>query len=83
VAYKTNRALERERREGHEATIRLLKEIEDWKFRATVLARLAADGPCFDSPVMVMAAKHIRDWILKEQCGLNPDGTKYEPSTPE
>ena len=38
------------------------------------MAKLAADGPCFYSPLDVMAAKEVRDRILWS-FGLNPDGT--------
>ena len=40
-----------------------------------LLARLAADGPAFDNPLVVAWAKHVRDRILREHFGLAPDGT--------
>lgn len=39
-----------------------------------VLARLAADGPAFDNPLAIIAAKHIRDRVLAD-INLNPDGS--------
>ncbi|HYF35134.1 MAG TPA: hypothetical protein VD994_07605 [Prosthecobacter sp.] len=40
---------------------------------AKLMARLAADGPCFDNPLEAMAAKNRRDELLAIQ-GLRPDG---------
>lgn len=41
----------------------------------SLLARLAADGPCFNNPLEAMAARKRRDLILSRQFRLNPDGT--------
>ncbi len=38
------------------------------------LAKLAAEGPCFDNPLIVYEVKKYRDQILRA-VGLNPDGT--------
>ncbi len=40
-----------------------------------LLAKLAADGPCFFSQQEVMEAKRLRDAILRRQFNLNPDGS--------
>jgi hypothetical protein len=48
-----------------------------------LLARLCADGPCFNNPLEVFAAKRRRDEILRED-GLKPDGTSiYSLVKPE
>jgi hypothetical protein len=39
-----------------------------------VMAKLAADGPCFFNPLEAMEAKRLRDEVLLAQ-GLAPDGT--------
>lgn len=39
-----------------------------------LLARLAAEGPAFDNPIICYQAKKVRDEILKH-LGMNPDGT--------
>jgi hypothetical protein len=39
------------------------------------LAKLAAEGPCFDNPLVIYEVKQLRDQILRDECGLNPDGT--------
>jgi hypothetical protein len=38
------------------------------------MAMLAADGPCFSNPLVVAETKQLRDKILRESCGLRPDG---------
>lgn len=40
-----------------------------------LLARLAADGPCFGTPVELEDAKLVRDRILRQFLNLNPNGT--------
>lgn len=40
-----------------------------------LMAMLAAEGPCFSSPITVAEAKKVRDQILASECNLNPDGT--------
>lgn len=53
-----------------------LRKISDAEFDNTkALAMLAADGPAFDNPLHVVAAKKIRDTILRLRCRLNPDGS--------
>ncbi len=44
-----------------------------------LLAKLAADGPCFFNPLDAMEAKIRRDVILSKEFGLNPDGTPIYP----
>jgi hypothetical protein len=39
-----------------------------------LMARLAADGPCFFNPLEAMAAKQRRNLLLAAQW-LNPDGS--------
>lgn len=39
------------------------------------LAKLAAKGPAFFNPMDAFYAESIRDTILRELCGMNPDGT--------
>lgn len=41
---------------------------------AAQMAMLAADGPAFYNPLIVVEAKQRRDEILKG-CGINPDGS--------
>jgi hypothetical protein len=60
------RRLRRQRRE-------LVKLVELYNFQRQQLAKLAADGPCFDNPLIVWEAKRIRDRILKDM-GLRADG---------
>jgi hypothetical protein len=39
------------------------------------LAKLAATEPAFCDPFEAVVAKSIRDRILQDKCGLNPDGS--------
>jgi hypothetical protein len=39
-----------------------------------LMAMLAAEGPAFDNPLIIMEAKMLRDEILREECKLAPDG---------
>ena len=41
-----------------------------------LLAKAASDGPCFYNPIEAMAAKTLRDTILKDECGLLPNGDR-------
>jgi hypothetical protein len=45
-----------------------------------LMARLAADGPCFDNPLIIYEAKCLRDRLLAMQ-RLTPDG-KYMEARP-
>jgi hypothetical protein len=47
-----------------------------YDFDSQVLAKLAADGPAFDTPFQVSAAKLLRNTVLA-RIGLNPDGTYH------
>lgn len=37
-------------------------------------AKLAAEGPAFDNPLVIVEAKRRRDVVLKHWCKLAPDG---------
>lgn len=56
-----------------------IKELEDiatrYQNETVVLAKLAATGPAYFNLLEAMAAQRIRDRILRDKCGLNPDGT--------
>lgn len=75
--YKTKslKSAEREVRKCrrlYEETIALLDQYaKDRK----LMAMLAAEGPCFDNPLVIYEAKRLRDQILKLECQVNPDGT--------
>lgn len=43
------------------------------------LARLAADGSAFENDLHEINAARIRDRILRDECGLNPDGSRIAP----
>jgi hypothetical protein len=52
------------------------KELLDEAHRDRIqFAKLAADGPCFDNPIIVAEAKARRDEVLKRWCNLKPNGT--------
>jgi hypothetical protein len=46
------------------------------------LALMCADGPAFYHPLAAMAARTIRDRVLKEN-GYKPDGTRINPDVPK
>jgi hypothetical protein len=50
------------------------KECRKLDGQRIALARLAAEGPCFNSPLIVYEAKQLRDQILREKCRLSPEG---------
>ncbi len=41
------------------------------------VSMMAADGPAFDNSLVAMGAKEIRDRVLREKCGLQPDGQPH------
>lgn len=47
--------------------------LENWNKERKLLAKLAAEGPCFDNPLIAHEAKKIRDHILSLM-NLGPDG---------
>jgi hypothetical protein len=49
-------------------------EIKQLDSDRKLMARLAADGPCFFNPLEAMAAKQRRNLLLAAQW-LNPDGS--------
>ena len=48
--------------------------VERHRQNMLLLAKLAADGPCFDNPLNAMEAKALRNDLLY-QAGLRPDGS--------
>lgn len=62
------RSLLKQRNEAHELIYQLNQE-------RTMLAKLAAKGPCFFNPLEAMAAERLRDRVLRQFCQMNPDGT--------
>lgn len=61
------RALLKQREETAELLTRFYQE-------RNALAMLAANGPCFNNPLVAMEAKQIRNRVLAEM-NINPDGT--------
>lgn len=55
-----------------EHVTRLFEDAHDDR---VAVAKLSADGPCFNNPLEAAAAKVRRDKILRDWCRLNPDGT--------
>lgn len=53
----------------------IVELLERYAVERKQMAMLAADGPTFTSPLQAMAAKMLRDQILRDECRLNPDGT--------
>lgn len=41
-----------------------------------LLAKACADGPAFDKPLWAIQAYNLRDRILREECGLDHNGTR-------
>ncbi len=37
-----------------------------WRFERYILAKLAADKPMFDNPIIIYEVKQLRDAVLKE-----------------
>lgn len=60
----------------------LVRELRQENFKlieqCKILAMLCADGPSFDNPLHIAAAKTLRDEILRRECKLNPDGTRIK-----
>jgi hypothetical protein len=54
---------------------RLLEEAHEDR---VACAKLSADGPAFDNPIVIAKAKEWRNKILKMWCKLNPDGTRIK-----
>lgn len=52
------------------------KLLRQYQQERRLLAMLAADGPCFDNPIVVAEAKQMRNNVLRIECRLTPDG-KY------
>lgn len=73
-------------RRAHAGVLADLKKsaaiIEELKMHRRTLAKCAADGPCFDNPMFAAAAKILRDRILRDECGLSPDGKRLEGAKP-
>lgn len=79
--------------EGAQRKVRSLqRDIEQWRalvgdlerylvreqHTSRLLARMAAEGPAFDNPLVAMEAKNRRDQKLAE-LGMKPDGTVLAP----
>ncbi len=50
------------------------KRLQRYRAERHGLAMLAADGPCFDNPLIVYEWRNVRDQILLKECRLTPDG---------
>lgn len=72
-AQRLVRSLLKQREEASVRALTLYDTVESLKAERTTLAKLAAEGPCFFSPLVVAEAKNLRDRVLRE-CGLMPDG---------
>ena len=71
------RRLRRQLDDAHDAIENMAGTVSRLLDERIMLAKLAADGPCFDNPLQAHQAKSIRDTILKDEC-LAPDGTFLE-----
>ncbi len=67
-------AAQRRVRELVKLNATLMDLLERYGNDRKLLAKLAAKGPAFDSPLKAWAAEKIRDGILAN-LGLNPDGS--------
>ena len=54
---------------------RYMDEAKQLQEHRRTLAKLAAEGAAFDNPLVAMAAKELRNRILRDECSLAPDGT--------
>jgi len=64
-----------------ERTLESYKEvIEKFDKQRCLLAKLAAKGPAFSTPLEAWAAENLRDSLLREQ-GMNPDGSFIKRDT--
>lgn len=54
----------------------------EFKRDRDLMAKLAADGPCFNNPLEAIAGKQVRDRILREVFNLAPDGKPLVRSRP-
>ena len=68
LQWEVRRALER-------LIERQREEIKGLQRDRRLLAKLAAKGPCFDSPLVAMSVATLRDQILREECRLTPGRT--------
>jgi hypothetical protein len=53
----------------------IIELLERYAVERKQMAMLAADGPAFTNPLQAMAAKLVRDEILRSECRMNPDGS--------
>ena len=70
------RSLTKQRNEAHDLIHRMHREM-------ILLAKLAAKGPAFFNPLEAMEAEQLRDRVLRQFCGLNPDGTPIKQENPD
>lgn len=61
-----------------ESLVRIDRLARKYYDERNALAKLAADGPAFDNPLVVFEAKCVRDRVLRE-LGLRPDGSWIGP----
>lgn len=63
----------------HGALTRALERERLLLVHRQVLAKLSAEGPALDNPLVIAAVKELRNKVLREECGMNPDGTPLKP----
>lgn len=68
------RLLEKRFKELEDICTRIKQEAKTEKEKNLLLAKLAAKGPAFFSPIEAATAETVRDHILQEH-GMNPDGS--------
>jgi hypothetical protein len=61
-----------------EVIVRLCEKVAQLECDCVDLAKVAAEGPCFNNPLDAWAAKTLRDRILRVKCGLLPDGSRID-----
>jgi hypothetical protein len=68
------RMLLKQRERADEMIGRIAAERDRLRIERRQLAMAAGTG-CFSNPLEAMAARTLRDQILRDECGLLPDGT--------
>ncbi len=65
-AHITQMAPHQKNRETGKLLIEAAGTLAKWGFERYILAKLAADKPLFDNPIIIYEAKQLRDAVLKE-----------------
>jgi len=71
------RSLRRHLESCHKLVDKFAGENKELRAQLVEMAKLAADGACFDNPILVARVTKLRDEILRS-IGLAPDG-KFLP----